>query len=157
MTELAEQLAKSLKENKVEDPSTLVNNSYILRDAIGQVLAFLESMHVLKVLVNYWNLIFALLGKEIIITRDPENQLRMTVTNSSGTHLFGEIYFLAYNKLVRDMFGEAFVFSNDSAQSKDSSLTGKILLLEIEIRVSEEMIDEYATQAEATFTHKSTS
>ena len=70
----AEKLAKILIDSKFEDRSTLVNDSYILRDAIGQVQDFLESIRALKVMVNYWNLIFALLGKELVITRDPENQ-----------------------------------------------------------------------------------
>ena len=64
LTETVELLAKTLKESNIEDRSTLVNDSDILRDAIQQVLSFLESVRVLKVLVNYWNLIFALyLGK----------------------------------------------------------------------------------------------
>ena len=48
------------------------------------------------------------------------------------------------------MFGEELAFSNDSAQSKGSSLTGKIALLKNEIVVSEKMIDEYANEAAAT-------
>ena len=73
VSETAEQLAKQLKKNHIEDRSTLVNNSNILRQAIEQVLNFLESVRVLKVLVNYWNLIYALSGKEMVISRDPEN------------------------------------------------------------------------------------
>ena len=44
---------KTLKESKIEDRSTLVNNSYILGDAIQRVLSVLESVRVLKMLVNY--------------------------------------------------------------------------------------------------------
>ena len=64
----AEKVAHTLIKSKIEDKSTLVNDSYILRDAIGQVLDFLESIRALKVMINYWNLIFALLGKETVIT-----------------------------------------------------------------------------------------
>jgi hypothetical protein len=53
LTKTVEQLAKTLKESNIEDRSTLVNDSDILRDAIQQVLSFLESARVLKVLVNY--------------------------------------------------------------------------------------------------------
>ena len=88
LTETVELLAKTLKESNIEDPSTLVNDSDILKDAIQQVLSFLESVRVLKVLVNYWNLIFALPGKEMVISRDPENQLQMKVVDSSVQQLF---------------------------------------------------------------------
>jgi hypothetical protein len=50
VSETAEQLAKHLKKNHIEDRSTLVNDSNILREAIEQVLSFLESVRVLKVL-----------------------------------------------------------------------------------------------------------
>ena len=53
LSETGEQLAKKLKKKNIEDRSTLVNDSNILRDAIEQVLGFLESVRVLKVLVNY--------------------------------------------------------------------------------------------------------
>ena len=68
LSENAEQLAKQLKKNHIEDRSTLVNNSNILREAIEQVLSFLESVRVLKVLVTYWNLTFALYGKEMVMS-----------------------------------------------------------------------------------------
>ena len=105
VSEIAEQLAKHLKKKHIEDRSTLVNNSNILREAIEQVLSFLESVRVLKVLVNYWNFTFAMLGKEMIISRDPENQLQMKVVDSSVVKLFGEPDFQSLSNSVKQMFG----------------------------------------------------
>ena len=105
-SEAAEQLANGLKKNHIEDRSTLVNDSNILREAIEQVLSFLESVRVLKVLVNYWNLTFAMLGKEIIISRDPENQLQMKVEDSSVIKLVGKLDFQSLSNSVQQVFGK---------------------------------------------------
>ena len=117
LSETAEQLAKELKKKNVENRSTLVKDSKILREAIEQVLGFLESVRVLKVLENYWNLIFALLGKEMVISRDPENQLLIKVVDSSGTHPFGELDFTQLSNSIKQMFGEV----TSGVQNKDES------------------------------------
>ena len=142
--ETGERAAKELKKSKVEDRSNLVKNSYILRDAIGQVLIFLESVRVLKVLVNYWNLVFALLGKEMAISRDPENQLLlMKVVDSSGQHLCNELDFSQCSNLVKQMFGEV---SSVPTNTAHSLLTDAIRDLETKIKVSQAMVDEHATE-----------
>ena len=148
VSETAEQLAKQLKKNHIEDRSTLVNNSNILREAIEQVLSFLESVRVLKVLVNYWNLTFALFGKEMVISRDPENQLLMKVVDSSVVHSFGELEFPSLSNSVKQMFGDA----ASGVISKDdeilSSLGDKIREPENETKVSQEMINQLGKEKE---------
>ena len=94
---------KTLKESKIEDRSTLVNNSYILGDAIQRVLSVLESVRVLKMLINYWSLIFALLLL-LVIPRGPENQVQMKVVGSSGRQLF-ELDFGRCSGPVKQMLG----------------------------------------------------
>ena len=125
LSETAEQLAKELKKKNIEDRSTLVNDSNILREAIEQVLSFLESVRVLKVLVNYWNFTFALLGKEMVISRDPENQLLMEVVDSSGIHPFGELDFTQLSNFIKQMFGEVTSGVMNKDESKCSLLADK--------------------------------
>ena len=126
-------MAKELKKNHIEDRSTLVNNSNILREAIEQVLSFLESVRVLKVLVNYWNLTFALLGKEMVISRDPENQLLMEVVDSSVIHPFGELDFTLLSNSIKQMFGEVTSGVINKDESKCSLLADKSRDFEAEI------------------------
>ena len=138
-------MAKTLKESNIEDRSTLVNDSDILRDAIQQVLSFLESVRVLKVLVNYWNLIFALPGKEMVISRDPENQLQMKVVDSSGQQLF-ELDLDQCSNPVKQMFGEVSSAPTNAAHGKCLLLTDEIQDLTNESTVSQAMIDELAAE-----------
>ena len=145
LTKTVEQLAKTLKESNIEDRSTLVNDSDILRDAIQQVLSFLESVRVLKVLVNYWNLIFALPGKEMVISRDPENQLQMKVVDSSGQQLF-ELDLDQCSNPVKQMFGEVSSAPTNAAHGKCLLLTDEIQDLTNESTVSQAMIDELAAE-----------
>ena len=143
-SEAAEQLANGLKKNHIEDRSTLVNDSTILRKAIEQVLSFLESVRVLKVLVNYWNLIFAMLGKEMIISRDPENQLQMKVVDSSVVKLFGEADFRSLSTSIKLMFGDKTKTSGAVTKDEDklSALGDRIADLENENVVVQEMINQ---------------
>ena len=145
LTETVELLAKTLKESNIEDRSTLVNDSDILRDAIQQVLSFLESVRVLKVLVNYWNLIFALPGKEMVISRDPENQLQMKVVDSSGQQLF-ELDLDQCSNPVKQMFGEVSSAPTNAAHGKCLLLTDEIQDLTNESTVSQAMVDELAAE-----------
>ena len=145
LTETVELLAKTLKESNIEDRSTLVKDSDILRDAIQQVLSFLESARVLKVLVNYWNLIFALLGKEMVISRDPENQLQMRVVDSSGQQLF-ELDLDQCSNPVKQMFGEVSSAPTNAAHGKCLLLTDEIQDLTNESTVSQAMVDELAAE-----------
>ena len=145
MLPILTRLAKTLKESNIEDRSTLVDDSDILRDAIQQVLSFLESVRVLKVLVNYWNLIFALLGKEMVISRDPENQLQMKVVDSSGQQLF-ELDLDQCSNPVKQMFGEVSSAPTNAAHGNCLLLTDEIQDLTNESTVSQAMVDERAAE-----------
>jgi wyosine [tRNA(Phe)-imidazoG37] synthetase (radical SAM superfamily) len=146
LSETAAQLAKELKKKNIEDRSTLVNNSNILREAIEQVLSFLESVRVLKVLVNYWNFTFALLGKEMIISRDPENQLLMKVVDSSVTHPFGELDFTLLSNAITQMFGDVTSGDINKDDTKFSLLADESRELETETKVSQAMINQLDTE-----------
>jgi hypothetical protein len=83
-----------------------------------------------------------MLGKEMIISRDPENQLQMKVVDSSVVKLLGEPDFQSLSNSVKQMFGD----TESGAVKKDddilSLLSDKIADLENENIVVQELINQ---------------